>query len=117
MPDPPIFVNPVYATLFMVLLAAAPVSTNVPAAVNKSDHVVFCVLVVPPVLLHDKRICPPALKKYLAALALAKVIVFDTVELVFQPDVELVVTDASLPSAAALFLFVLTAVMFALNAA
>ena len=100
----------------MVLLAAAPVRTNVPAAVNKLDHVVFCVLDVPPDLLQDSLICPPALKKYLAWFSLANVNVFESVELLFQELVLVLETELSDPSAAALFLFVLTVSMFALNA-
>ena len=101
----------------MVLLAAAPVSTNVPAALNKFVQVVFCVLDVPPDLLQDNLICPPALKKYLAWFALANVNVFVSTELLFQAVVVEVVTVLSDPSAAALFLLVFTASIFALRAA
>ena len=62
-------------------------------------------------------ICPPALKKYLNWSALANVNVFDTVALLFQPEVEVVDTDESDPSAAAKFLLVFTSVMFCDKAA
>jgi hypothetical protein len=115
-PEPPIFVRPVYDVPAIDLLAAAPVSTNVPEAVSKSDHVVFCVLDVPPVLLHDSLIIPPALKKYLLAFSLEKVNVFDSVELLFQPDVDTLFTVLSEPLAVALFLLLNVVVMFVLSA-
>ncbi len=106
-----------YATPAIVFDAPIPVRTIVPAAVSVFVHEVFCVLPVPPDLDHDKRIIPPALKKYLNWSLLANVNVFDSVELVFQLLVDTELTDESDPEPAAFNFPLYVAVMFALNAA
>ena len=75
MPDPPVFVVPVKLAAAMTCVLVPVVMFMLPHAVSKSVHDVFLELTVPPDLAPAMVIRPPALKKYRAELASAKVMV------------------------------------------
>jgi hypothetical protein len=116
-PEPPVLLVPVNDPPAMIAVPVPPVTVSVPQAVQRLVMAVFWSFTEPPVRLQDSVTRPPALKKYLAELALANVTVCVNVTLVTHDVVLSVLVVVVLPLAAQFNLLLNTDVMLVDNAA